>query len=308
MDATMLRFNEGQWLELPAALLLEAGTLRLRESPCADVTALMRHLWNGTYTKPFVLDDGAIRRMHFSLDYVQTEMSIDDPYALTFSYTRKMMAFLLFVPRPKHLVIVGLGGGSLTKFCYQQLPRTSITTIEIDGDVIEFSKLFHVPRQDARMRILHADATEYFAHTEELADVILIDGCDKHGVSPTLCSEDFYRKLRDRLQPEGVLVMNLIGPCGVVQDHLQHIRAAFSGRIIILSVDLSTNQLVFAFNNQSFSPDWPIIHRLAEQLLRRHGLDFPHFSSKLRYSCSFASRSLRGFWMDQSRYNSLQDD
>ena len=45
------------------------------------------------------------------------------------SYTRSMMAFLLFVPSPTRVVSVGLGGGSLARFVYHHLPETRITAV-----------------------------------------------------------------------------------------------------------------------------------------------------------------------------------
>src|SRR5436190_22175867 len=106
-----------------------------------------------------------------------------------------MMAFLLFLTRPKHVLIVGLGGGSLTKFCYRELPRARITTVEIDEDVIAFGELFGVPAPDERMSIVHADATDYFATTANRADVILLDGFDKIGIASTFCDVQFYQNL-----------------------------------------------------------------------------------------------------------------
>jgi spermidine synthase len=34
-------------------------------------------------------------------------MRIDDPFALEFACTRKMMAFVLFVSNPRHVLMVG---------------------------------------------------------------------------------------------------------------------------------------------------------------------------------------------------------
>jgi len=58
---------------------------------------------------------------------------LDDPYALCLAYTRKMMAFLLFNSQPRRILQLGLGGGSLAKFCYKHLPDASITAV---GDAL----------------------------------------------------------------------------------------------------------------------------------------------------------------------------
>ncbi|WP_161628859.1 fused MFS/spermidine synthase [Solimonas flava] len=276
-----------QWLDVPARLLAESGTIRLREPRGSNVSDIVQRLRAGEYDKPFVVDDGKCRRLHFNLDFVQSEMRIDDPYALNFAYTRKMMSFLLFVPRPKHVVLVGLGGGSLSKFCYRQLPKTRVTTIEIDGDVLAFSQLFELPDDEERMRIVHADAADYFATTEERADVVLIDGCDRQGVAPALCSEAFYRDVAARLRPRGMLVMNLIGPAHIAETHLRLVAGAFSGRIWLHKLPVGGNRLLFALKDPRYMPDWSAIQDAAKQLKETHGLDFPAFARQLRHAQQF---------------------
>lgn len=275
-----------KWLKLPASLLDEPGTLWLNERPGTPVPELLALLRSGDYSKPFVIDDGKVRRLHFSLAHVQSEMRLDDPCALNFAYTRKMMAFLLFVPKPKHIITVGLGGGSIAKFCRRQLPKTRITVIEINAQVIALSDLFAVPRDDERLRIVHADAAEYLATSEERADAILIDGCDKHGVASAFCSEDFYRNVAARLSRKGLMVMNIIGRASVLEQHLQCIAGAFSGLVMVIRVGEGGNRLIFAFKEAMYSPDWSAIQDVAKTL-EPHGLDLSRFARKLRASRQF---------------------
>lgn len=273
-----------RWRSIPASLLSEKGIVHLREPAGSDLSGVLDRLRNGEYDKPFVTDDGTSRRLHFNFRFVQSEMNLQDPDALSFAYTRKMMAFLLFAPRPKHVVIIGLGGGSLTKFCYRGLPRTRVTTIEIDEDVIGFGELFEIPPPDARLRIVHADATEYFARSEEQADVVMLDGCDYDGVSPALCEAAFYRNVRDRLSAKGVLVANLIGRSGRSLALQRLIGEVFGGRTMTMDVRGGGNRLMFAFNEADFAPDWQAIREEARKLEHRHRLDFPGFMRKLQYS------------------------
>ncbi len=256
----------------------------LREPADSDAKKLLVSLLEGTYKKPFVVDDGVMRRLYFSLSYVQSEMDIKAPDELNIAYTRKMMAFLLFVPRPTHVMIVGLGGGSLTKFCYRQLVHARITTIEIDEDVIAFGELFGVPQPDARLSLILADATEYLANTDERADVILLDACDRHGVAPAFCDARFYLNLRARLAPQGVLVMNLVGASETANTYVDLIAEAFLDRIIVQDVSADGNRVAFAFNDPGFSPHWPDIEREAKALAEQHELDFTAFARKLQRS------------------------
>ena len=50
------------------------------------------------------------------------------------AYTRAMMAFLLFAPAPREVLMVGLGGGSVALFVHEHLPRTRITVVELDPE------------------------------------------------------------------------------------------------------------------------------------------------------------------------------
>lgn len=279
---------------IPGALLNVHGIVRLREPAHADRTALLEQLREGSYTKPFVMDDGAVRSLHFGLDFIQSEMSLSDPYALTFRYTQKMMAFLLFQPRPRHVVIVGLGGGSLTKFCHRQLPRARITTVEIDREVIACGELFDLPPPSTRMRILNADARDYFAGEAPAADVVLLDGCDLHGTAPAFRNESFYRRLRSHLRPHGLLVANITGSPSRAKAHLELIGAAFSGRVIVTGVRGCANRLAFAFNDGENPPDWEAIAARAEELAQQHGLDFHDFAHLLQRS--YRRAGLRTTW------------
>ena len=79
------------------------------------------------------------------------------------AYTRKMMAFLMFNSQPRRILQLGLGGGSLAKFCYRYLPDASITVVEIDSDVLALRDEFQVPADDARFRVVQGNGVEYVA-------------------------------------------------------------------------------------------------------------------------------------------------
>lgn len=153
------------WHCLPAEGLWSGELVWLHEPRDAKVNHLLKQIRNGKYKKPYAIDSIRTRRLHFSLRYVQSEMLLDFPNALVFSYTRQMAGFLLFCPRPQKIVVVGLGGGSLTKFCHRHLPMARITTIEIDREVIAFGELFHPAHAaNAALRCAANDKTEVIHH------------------------------------------------------------------------------------------------------------------------------------------------
>lgn len=270
-----------RFLELPASVLQEKGWLYLHEGPDADSDAIVRQLRDGLYPRPFVLDDGRLRKLHFSLALVQSEMLVTEPFALQAAYTREMMGFLMFAPRPKHIVQVGLGGGSLAKFCYRHLMRSRITVVEIDPDVIAFRDLFEVPSDDERLQVVCMDAVEWFATSDDRADVVLLDGYDEHGIVPAFCDEAFYLRLRANLRGGGVLVCNLAMRDEEGSAHLDLLRDVFGGRVLLADVPGDGNRIAFAFNDPPFPPDAGAMTREARLAALRTGIDFESSARRL---------------------------
>ena len=244
-----------------------------------DVVTTMTWAADGA---PQVIDDGDYRRLYFGPLHIQSEMDRGDPVALQLKYTQRMMALLLFVPKPRHIVIVGLGGGSLTKFCHRQLPKTRITTLEIDARVIALAPEFAVPPDDGRHRIIHADACEWFASTTERFDAVLLDGYTDTGIASGFGDPAFYAGIRESLRPEGVLVANILVTAEALRRYKRVIGEAFDGQLIVQKIVPDGNNVVFAFKSLRAEPDWAAMAAEARRLATRHELDFPAYVRSLK--------------------------
>ena len=271
-------------LDLASPPPLAPGRLRLLEPADSSQSKLLEQLIAGTYDKPFIEDCGPLRYLHFDLDNVQSVMRLDDPDALCLAYTRKMMAFLLFNSEPRHILQLGLGGGSLAKFCYRHLPGAAITVSEIDPNVLALREEFHVPLDDQRFRVVQGNGVEYIARRDSgREDVILVDACDRAGLSPTLATSDLYPNLRRRLSVNGVLVMNLCGDETDVEGHIARIRGVFGQRLITLPAKEDGNLIVLGFRKQPQQWDGAQLDVHARKLQERFGLAFPRYVRQMQY-------------------------
>lgn len=234
------------------------------------------------HDRPSVVDDGIYRRLYFGPEYIQSEMSVDEPVALQLAYTRRMMAALLWLPRPRHIVIVGLGGGSLTKFCHHYLPKTRLTTLEIDPRVIALAPAFQVPADEPRSRIIEAEACDWFARSTERYDLVLLDGYTETGIASGFGDPSFYANIRAGLRPQGLMAANILVTTEALRRYKQVIADAFDGRSIVQRVVPDGNSVVFAFNEMPEAPDWVAIGREAKKLESRLGLDFPAYARAMR--------------------------
>jgi spermidine synthase len=198
------------------------------------------------HVKPFVRETLTAKALHFSSSETQSRMKLQDPFALDLEYTRTMMGFLLFQPDPRQIVMVGLGGGSLVKFCYRYLPGASIEVVEINPHVIALRDEFHVPPDDGRLRVLHADGARHVQESALRPGVLMVDGFDSDGLPGRLCSQRFYDDCFDMLHPQGVLVVNL--HCGhpQYQSLVDRIQRSFNGPVLVVEDSEGRNGVVFA--------------------------------------------------------------
>ncbi len=173
-------------------------------------------------------------------------MLLSDPTRLTLAYCRAIMCFALFVPRPRHIVMVGLGGGSLAKFCHRHFPAARITVIELRADVIALREQFAIPPDDARFRVVHGDATEQLAQFAGSADVLVVDGFDRTGLPAALGSARFYADCRRALTDGGVLVANIFSYDPQYAGMRARLALMFDGRVCAFSGIAGNNRILFA--------------------------------------------------------------
>ena len=231
---------------------------------------------------PFIVETSAERQLQFAKHVLQSRMRLDDPYALVAPYTRQMMSFLLFNPEPRHILMIGLGGGSLPKFCYRHLPYVQISVVEIDARVIAMRESFHVPQDDDRFHVVHDDGVRYVARVDQSIDVILIDAFDEAGVAPSLATSAFYEDVWRQLDDDGVLVMNLLGSPQTYAMHLERVKEIFNGKALLTTVTGNDNVLLFAFKPDVISPNATQLPLRARYLQSRFQLHFRSYLQKLR--------------------------
>lgn len=178
-------------------------------------------------------EDGDIRYLHLATEWIQGSMFIDKPYDIELEYVQRMMAWLLFMPEPDvkgaHAMQLGLGAGTITKFCYKKLKMTC-TAIELNPGVLHACRgWFRLPPDDERLRVVLADAAQEIRSPEwfGVVDALQVDLYDHEAAAPVLDSLDFYRDCHALLTPQGCMTVNLFGRSSSFDESLEKICAAF---------------------------------------------------------------------------------
>jgi len=178
-------------------------------------------------------DHGDVRYLHLGTEWVQGSMDLRRPYDIELEYVQRMMAWLLFVDpagvSKRHAMQLGLGAGSLTKFCWRKL-RMKTTAIELNPQVVAACRLwFKVPPDDDRLAVVLGDAGEVASHEHwrGQVDALQVDLYDHEAAAPVLDSKTFYADCRKLLTEGGVMTVNLFGRDSSFDRSLERISGAF---------------------------------------------------------------------------------
>lgn len=244
---------------------------------------------------PFIYESSRSKSLHFDEWAVQSSMRKDAPFDLEVSYTQTMMGFLLLHPAPKEILIVGLGGGSLPKYCYHYLPDCRVTTVEINQAVIALRDEFAIPPDDARFCVVHADAAEYLAACPDSADVILLDGYDADGIPAALASQVFFDQCAQALRENGVLAANLCESDALLEVCHSRLCMAFDNRVMKARSETDCNKIVFALRREQM----PHVRQLQDRAVALeavHHINFQSMAAQMRASIRPDSPLAGGKW------------
>jgi spermidine synthase len=231
----------------------------------------------------YISEKFGVRTLHIGSDTVQSAMRIARPNDLEVVYTRSMMAFLLFNSQPREVLMIGLGGGSLAKFVYHQLPAARVSAVEVNPQVVEIARrYFMLPENDGRLNVMVGDGVEYVARKGLAADVLVVDGYDAESQVEALATLPFYRDCARILGDDGILVVNLWGGDRNFNACVERIKAAFSDRVLCLPAGKPGNIAAFAFKRAQGNPAWQDLRSRAQVLAARHGLTFGRFVEEFR--------------------------
>lgn len=248
-----------------------------------------------------ISEEGGIRSLHFGSEWVQGAMRVRRPVDLLLEYTRDMLFGLLLGPGfaadarwPKRILLIGLGAGSLTKFCYWKLPQARVSTVEINPAVWAAARFhFKLPDEDERLAIIIDDGVSYMNQAGGAYDYILIDGYDENAKVGLLDSEAFYLSCWARLNPGGVLATNLFGRSRQYATPLKRLAAAFEGHSLALPACESGNVVALASRDKSIELPLEVLRERALAFKATTGLDFKPLLKRLEHAGALSDGWLR---------------
>jgi peptide deformylase len=166
-----------------------------------------------------------------NLSGIMSRIDLNDPMNLLGVYTQAMMLTLAWQPNPRHVYMLGFGGGRIPMVLRHHFPEVTITASELDADVVDVARKYFGMAPDDRVRVTVGDGLRHLADMPAgtAFDILLVDSYSGGGQHPVaLSTREFYALCKSRLTPGGVVATNLIESDPKFADKVDWFRSSFT--------------------------------------------------------------------------------
>jgi predicted membrane-bound spermidine synthase len=225
------------------------------------------------YNDVFITKRGHQLVMSFQVqgwDYTESVSNLLDPDDLPLRYAQVMTIATVYAEAPRKILMLGLGGGSISTYLGRFMPEAAITTVEIDPGVISAAKSYFGLRETERMRYRAGDGRVFLTRSNELYDLILLDAYRGGYVPFHLLTREFYTLVKQRLAPGGAAAFNVHDGSKLYASTVKTLGEVFA------AVDLfPTGRGEVIAVATAASIDTQALEHRAVELQKRYGFRFP---------------------------------
>ncbi|MFL6796991.1 MAG: spermidine synthase [Xanthobacteraceae bacterium] len=203
-------------------------------------------------------------------DYTESVTNLNDPDDLPLRYTQVMTIAAIYPERPKNILMLGLGAGTISTYLARFMPEATVTTVEIDPGVINAAKTYFGVRESERLRYRAGDGRVFLHRNSELYDLILVDAYRGGYVPFHLLTREFYSLVKQRLAPGGAAAFNVHDGSKLYLSTIRTLGEVFAG------LDLYPSGLGETIMTATASPvPKEVLMERAAMLQEQHGFRFP---------------------------------
>ena len=172
------------------------------------------HSERSLYRNILVEENKGLRCLKFNVRSSKTQQScmlVDDPQRLVFNYTKMLFSSLLINPNPDRILIIGLGGGTMSNTLHQIYPKAIITNVEIDPAVIKVARNYFSFFENDHITAVAQDGRIFIKREsikKQQYDWIILDAFNGDYIPEHLMTQEFLQEVKNLLSENGVLAAN----------------------------------------------------------------------------------------------------
>ncbi len=185
--------------------------------------------------------EGRPARVLFSgpLHAAQSGIPLDDDPRLLFDYNRRLLEMAMIL-NPKWILILGGGTMTLPMAILRYLPKTKVTVVEVNKDLIDIAEKYFEYKPDNRLVLVIDDALNYVKQARVEFDLIITDIYNNFTIPQPFRETLFAHQLSRVLKNHGTVITNCIsGITGAQAVPLRQLVQAYSAigkvRVVLAS-------------------------------------------------------------------------
>ncbi len=214
---------------------------------------------------------------------LQSAIDLQSPYNLVLRNLAALMTILLFIPRPKRVLILGTAGGSLVHFFQHHYADVQLTAVEIDAELLQLMHTrMQLPQADDRLTYVIDDAEHYLQHCQQKFDLIIVDLFIDNQSPDWLMRAESMQTINRCLSDQGGVAYNLMIPSEhAFKQYYRDLRQVYNRQTLCLPVDNLDNTLAFAFRYEIPERGMTEYMQNALQLSEAHNINYMEILSTI---------------------------
>jgi spermidine synthase len=224
------------------------------------------------YNRMFFYKSEDCVRLTFRLvgtEWNESILNLSDRSELPVPYTRALTVAVAYPDELRHVLMLGVGGGTTLNYLSAYLSDAKLLGVELDSKVLEFTRNDFALSSNTKLEFVESDGRMFLLRTKSKFDMIILDAYRGGYVPSHMLTREFYKLLRTRLTPSGVASINLHGGTALFDSSLKTIQDEFP------SVDVypaEGNVVVVASNRKIERKD---VQERGEDRQRSYGFRYP---------------------------------
>jgi spermidine synthase len=173
------------------------------------------HRERSLYRNILVTEDSTRRCMRFTISsrsgQNQSCRFVDNPVALVFPYAKMTLSGLLVKDNPQRILIVGLGGATLSDTYRRLFPDAEIIISEIDDAVHRVARDYFDFAETDKIKVDIGDARVYVKRAGlrgEIFDLVILDAFNGEYIPEHLMAAEFLQEVKQLLPDDGMVIAN----------------------------------------------------------------------------------------------------
>lgn len=254
------------------------------------VQAQVIHQERSLYRNILVEDKGDLRCLKFNVKSTNTQQSCflkSQPQQLVFNYTKLLMTSLLIMPEPKRILIIGLGGGTMSNTLAQLYPQSQIDNVEIDEAVIKVARDYFGFFENNQIKTYNQDGRIYIKRAllkKQQYDWIILDAFNGDYIPEHLMTKEFLQEAKALLSENGVLSANTFSLSELYAHESATYKAVF-GDFYQVSNQGNSNRIIIV-NRNGFAVNSLNKNNIKEinTKLHKYGVDIYSLYKKINFT------------------------